>query len=139
MLPKLEVQNYPLEVCVSQFLAGFSAPLASGAELFSSHALGALWQDVLWLVGVVVDDISDLFLQIVGVAFFVHFVENLNPNPLFNSSLFDLLQHAAHISFTFMRVLVLNNHLDKLKESVLDILLHEPEIFVTLILQNLGK
>ena len=71
--------------------------------------------------------------------FFVHFVENLQPHPVVDTSFLNTIKHALDVTLTLKRVLVLEHHLHEVDKGLLDVRLNKTEVLITLVLQNLCK
>jgi len=139
VLLQLEVEDDLLEVAVHVLLHLLVAVHDSLVHFFARHLALHLRVRLLLLLGSVLDDFADLSLQGARILVLVHFVQNLEPDPILNLAVLSLLEVFLNVGLRLERVLVLVNHPDELQKSVLYMQLDESEFFVALIFQDLGE
>jgi len=95
MLLQLEVKDDLLEVSIHQKGASLSASDCLAMELFTRWLF--LAEAILSLVpgSPTGDNLSDVLVQYLSVSFFVHFLDDLDPHPVFDSSLLNHLERAV--------------------------------------------
>lgn len=69
----------------------------------------------------------------------VHFLNDFLPLPLLNPRNANILGFLMDFFFTLDRILFSNDRFEKPCETIFDMHLHKPELFITLIFQNFGK
>ena len=77
-----------------------------------------------------------LLLENLRVLRVIHLFNDPPPHPFFNYSRLDLIKHLSNFNFNFERVLIFEQHFQKVIKSVFDMHLYEPELFVTLVFQD---
>lgn len=77
-----------------------------------------------------------LLLENLRVLRVIHLFNDPPPHPFFNYSRLDLIKHLSNFNFNFERVLIFEQHFQKVVKSVFDMHLYEPELFVTLVFQD---
>lgn len=71
--------------------------------------------------------------------FLIHFLKDFEPHPVVDAAVLNRVEHLLGVFLALERVLVFNHDLHQVEQGLLHVGLDEAEVFVTLVLQNLGE
>ena len=94
---------------------------------------------VLGLLTLETDPIVDLSLELSEVLLIIHFLNNLPPLPLFNRFSYYCVVKLLQVVLALVRVLLTQHGLEQCEHSLLDCLLDESELLVTLVAQDFAE